>query len=161
MIRGATPVSPASSPTGFTRSNASDRCDRVPDEVTNSGLDRPNRPPPWSRSGMWQFFDEKLPDLPIALRVVLFSFLELAVLTCAPGRTGATPTAPARLGGIPIPPELVSLLRQHINRFRDRDHEPRADHVRITHPVVWRLHASLNGKIAQIFDRTKSQPRYL
>ncbi|MEV4887886.1 hypothetical protein AB0K48_00655 [Nonomuraea sp. NPDC055795] len=34
-------------------------------------------------SGMWEFFDEKLPRLPIALRVVFFGFLELAVLTSA------------------------------------------------------------------------------
>ncbi|GIH89908.1 hypothetical protein ACFFMN_12090 [Planobispora siamensis] len=34
-------------------------------------------------SGMWAFFDEKLPQLPTVLRVVFFGFLELAVLTSA------------------------------------------------------------------------------
>ncbi|GII03098.1 hypothetical protein [Planobispora takensis] len=34
-------------------------------------------------SGMWAFFEEKLPQLPTVLRVVFFGFLELAVLTSA------------------------------------------------------------------------------
>lgn len=34
-------------------------------------------------SGMWQFFETELPGLPIALRVLFFGFIELAVLTSA------------------------------------------------------------------------------